>query len=320
MPRGTPPVILLSEDTSSAQDERILAAAPGARLLHLRDIETDAGLGRAIQVAYPSLPAGLWETTPALEWVQVTMAGVDQLLSRPEVRRHPAVITNVHIHADCVAEHLWGMALMLTRNLARAHRQQVDGTWNSGPLTSGISTLRDRWLCVAGLGAIGRRCAEIGVAFGMRVIGISRSGRRVAGVDEMVGPEARREAFARSRIIMLLLPDTTETRHFAGRDEIAACRGAYIINGGRGSGVDTEALVAALREGNVRGAGLDVTDPEPLPPGHALWSMPNVVISPHYAGVHPGYNDEAFEVFLANLGCWMRGETLANIVDRATGY
>ncbi|HYW81888.1 MAG TPA: NAD(P)-dependent oxidoreductase [Spirochaetia bacterium] len=135
-----------------------------------------------------------------------------------------------------------------------------------------------------------------------------------------MGPEDRREAFARSRVIMLLLPDTRETRQFVGREELNAMQGAFLLNAGRGSSVDTAALVDALRAGNVRGAGLDVTDPEPLPKGHPLWSMENVVLTPHYGGVHPGYEEEAFVVFLANMGRWVRGEPLENVVDKDAGY
>ena len=96
--------------------------------------------------------------------------------------------------------------------------------------------------------------------------------------------------------------------------------GAFLLNAGRGSSVDTDALVEALRSGKVRGAGLDVTDPEPLPPAHPLWAMENVVITPHYAGAHPGYGEEAFEIFLDNLGRRLRGEGLRNVVDRTAGY
>ncbi|HUI70279.1 MAG TPA: NAD(P)-dependent oxidoreductase, partial [Spirochaetia bacterium] len=126
--------------------------------------------------------------------------------------------------------------------------------------------------------------------------------------------------FAESRLIMVLLPDTKDTRAFIGREELAVMRGAFLLNGGRGRSVDTTALVDALRSGTLRGAGLDVTDPEPLPPGHPLWSMPNVIITPHYAGNHPGYDAEAFTVFIDNLGRWVRGEPLLNVVDKAAGY
>jgi phosphoglycerate dehydrogenase-like enzyme len=119
---------------------------------------------------------------------------------------------------------------------------------------------------------------------------------------------------------MLILPDTPETVRFVGKPEMDAMQGAFLLNAGRGPSVDTTELVVALRDGRVRGAGLDVTDPEPLPEGHPLWSAPNVVITPHYGGVHPGYNEEAFEVFCRNLERWARGQPLENVVDRAAGY
>jgi phosphoglycerate dehydrogenase-like enzyme len=107
---------------------------------------------------------------------------------------------------------------------------------------------------------------------------------------------------------------------FVGRPELDAMEGVFLLNAGRGPSVVTVELVAALKDGRVRGAGLDVTDPEPLPDGHPLWSLPNVIITPHYGGVHPRYNEEAFEVFCRNLGRWVRGEPLEHVVDRAAGY
>ncbi len=215
---------------------------------------------------------------------------------------------------------------MLTRNLQRAAAAQARREWDRAPLASGLSSVAGRTLCVAGFGTIGRRCAAIGQAFGMRVIGIRRTAASpaasapVAEADEIVGPEDRRDAFSRSRLIMAVLPGTPETHHFIGREELAVMHGAFLLNAGRGNSVDTEALVEALRDGRVRGAGLDVTDPEPLPAGHPLWDMPNVIITPHYAGDHPGYWARAFAAFMENLERFLRGEPLLNVVDRDRGY
>lgn len=119
---------------------------------------------------------------------------------------------------------------------------------------------------------------------------------------------------------MVVVPGTPATRGILGPEEMETMQGAYLLNAGRGWCVDTGALVEALRQGRVRGAGLDVTDPEPLPAGHPLWTMPNVIITPHYAGDHPGYGAEAFSVFLDNLRRYLRGEPLMNLVDKAQGY
>ena len=314
------PLILLTQALTDSQAARLRSAAPAARVVEVARLASDPGLIAGIQICYPRLPRELWTAAVSLQWLQTNMAGIDSLLKMPEVRAHSAVITNVHIHGDCVAEHLWGMTLMLTRNLHRAVLSQEKGIWNHALMTEGLSSLAGKTLCIAGLGVIGERCAVIGRALGMRVIGIRRHARPSPVADEVVGPEARRDACARSRIVMLLLPDTRDTRAFIGKEELNAMHGTFLLNAGRGSAVDTAALVEALRAGNVRGAGLDVTDPEPLPAGHPLWSMPNVVITPHYGGVHPGYEEEAFSAFLENLGRWVRGEPLRHVIDRDAEY
>jgi phosphoglycerate dehydrogenase-like enzyme len=118
-----------------------------------------------------------------------------------------------------------------------------------------------------------------------------------------------------------ILPLTSSTRGWIGQRELETLpRGAFVVNVGRGGTVDTEALVQALRSGHLAGAGLDVTEPEPLPPEHPLWTLPNVIITPHYSGAQPGYYQELGELFLANLQRYVRGEPLVNVVDKAAGY
>jgi phosphoglycerate dehydrogenase-like enzyme len=313
------PIIFISDPLTDEQRAGIIRAAPGARLVDSADLGSDPSLVARIDVSYSSLPLALWEKARNLAWLQVKWAGVDTLLALPQVQAHPATITNVHIHGNAVAEQLWGMALMLARNLKRAVIRQEEARWDES-LREGLATIAGKTLCVVGLGAIGASCAAVGKALGMHVVGIRRNPKPSELADEVVGPDSRLEVFARSRIIMLLLPDTPNTRAFIGKEELSVMKGAFLLNGGRGKSIDTPALVNALRSGSVRGAGLDVTDPEPLPPAHPLWSMPNVIITPHYAGNHPGYDEEAFNLFLENLGRWTKGEPLLNVVDRVGGY
>jgi D-2-hydroxyacid dehydrogenase (NADP+) len=320
MARDTGPVILVTVKLGDGQEERIRAASPRARIVHEPDLQADPGLVRQVQIVYPRLPSGLWKNAEKLQWLQSSFAGMDALLALPEARLHPAVFTNVHIHANCVAEHLWGMALMLTRNLHLAVRAQIAGSWETARVSEGLGSLSGGTLCIAGLGIIGEHCAALGRVFGMRVIGISRSARPRPCADEVVGPDRRREAFARSQLIMLILPDTAETRGFVGKEELDEMRGALLLNAGRGASIATDQLVLALQDGRVGGAGLDVTDPEPLPSGHPLWGLPNVIITPHYGGVHPGYDEEAFSVFCENLRRWTRGKPLLHVVDKTKGY
>jgi phosphoglycerate dehydrogenase-like enzyme len=320
MARTTAPVILVMKQLAAEQEARLRAIAPAARIVGEGDIDADPRLVESVEICYPSLPKDLWKKARRLHWLQTDTAGMDSVLENAEARAHPAIFTNVHNHADTIAQHLWGMTLMLTRNLHLAVRAQGEGRWDRERLMEGLSTIAGKTLCVTGLGVIGTRCAELGRAFGMRVIGISRHARSNQAVQEVAGPAERQAVFARSRVIMLVLPNTPETRGFVGREELKAMQGAFLLNAGRGPSVDTDALVDALRDGSVRGAGLDVTDPEPLPAGHPLWTMPNVIITPHYGGAHPGYDDEAFDIFCRNLERWVAGEKLHNVVDKDAGY
>lgn len=320
------PVIFLSDGLPGQHRAQIESVAPGAWILGPGDLSADPTLVERIEICYPSLPAELWPRAGSLRWLQTKQAGAEWLSTVPQALTHPAIITNVHIHAAAVSEHMWGMCLALTRNIHKACLQQKDRLWDRQPLLPGISTLAGKTACIVGLGVIGRCCAQTARALGMRVIGIRRRDLAAdragleAIVDELGSPTDMMAAFGRSRVIMAVLPGTPATRGIIGRKEMAVMRGAYLLNAGRGNCIDTEALVDALRVGSVRGAGLDVTDPEPLPPVHPLWTMPNVIITPHYAGDHPGYNAEAFQVFLDNLGRYMRGEPLQNVVDRQQGY
>jgi phosphoglycerate dehydrogenase-like enzyme len=230
------------------------------------------------------------------------------------------VLTNAPIHAAPASEHLWGMLLSLVRNLPMARDLQRRRRWDHETFRTGMSILEGKTLCVAGLGEIGSRCARIGRAFGMRVIGIRREAAPHPDADEVVGPAERKGAFAAADAVMVVLPATAATRSFVGRAEFAAMRASVFLNAGRGSTVDTDALVAALRDGALRAVGLDVTDPEPLPRRHPLWRMPNVLITPHCAGLHAEYEERAARVFLSNLRRYANGEQLAHVVDKEAGY
>jgi D-2-hydroxyacid dehydrogenase (NADP+) len=318
------PVIFLGEQLSDGERSAVLEAAPDARLLDLAALAAEPRLVDSIEICWHSLPAEMWAEARSLKWMQCAQAGVEWLAATPRAIEHPAAITNVHIHAAAVSEHLWGLCLALTRHIGAAVLQQREQSWDRQSLVHGMATLQGKTACIVGLGAIGTRCAHLARAFGMRVIGIRRRPEAPAvapgAVDEVGGPADLVRALGRSRVLMVVVPGTPATRGMIGRREMAALRGAYILNAGRGSCIDTDALVEALRDGGVRGAGLDVTDPEPLPSGHPLWTMPNVIITPHYAGSHPGYDREAFAAFLENLGLYLRGEPLRGVVDKAQGY
>ena len=306
--------------------ERIRAVAPGAQVTVLPGRQAaPEDLDRAFAQAEVVFLFGQ-ELTPArlrsaarLRWIQSAYAGVDRLLAAvPELRRHPAVLTNARgMHAATIADHVFMLMLAWARGLPACLDQQRRRQWRRVP----VRELAGETLAVIGLGGIGREVARRAVAFGMRVMGVRRRPGPVPGVDPVVGPADLRRVLEPAQWVVVSVALTPETRHLIGRRELAAMRrDAFLINVSRGEVIDEEALVEALRDRRIAGAGLDVFTEEPLPPGHPLWSLDNVLITPHNAGNMRDYVGTALELFLDNLGRYLRGAPLRNQVDKERGY
>jgi len=321
---SSPIRVALGVDLPEPIVQQVRAVSPRVALWTAAELARDPDGYRGVEVA---LVAGWGEperfsAAPTLRWVQSVGAGVERLLATAIARRPEVVLTNGSgLHAQPIAEHVFGFLLSFTRNLHLAFADQPRGRWSSERYRETLGTLRGKTLGVLGLGAIGLRVAEIANAFGLRVIGLKRQKEPVAGVAEVYGSDEVDEFLARSELLVNILPLTPATRGWLGRRELALLpRGAFFVNVGRGATVDTEALVEALRSGHLVGAGLDVTEPEPLPAEHPLWTLPNVLITPHYSGAQPNGFKAAGELFVENLGRYVRGEPLLNVVDKQAGY
>lgn len=235
---------------------------------------------------------------PSLRWIQSVSAGTDQFPLEALVDAGVVLTSAVGIHDVQVSEHAFGMLLALTRGIAPAVRNQVDEHWE----WTRVIDLEGLTLGVLGLGTIGEAVARKGKAFGMRVIGTKRDPSSYDGAaEEVLGPDGTLEVFRQADVVVVTLPGGDATDRVVGTEELAALTGGFLINVGRGSVVDEEALVAALSDGTVRGAGLDVFAEEPLPEGHPLWSLPNVVVTPHQAGASPRYAERLAALFERNL-------------------
>lgn len=309
--------ICLSQANIDAIGGRIHAIAPHARFITPEQLSESPQLWAEVNISYGVASRAAWSLAANLRWVQLTGAGVDGLLT-PEVLAHPARITNARIHGHYIAEHLFGMLLMLTRRLHIAYQQQLAHEWRG---LQQLQTLQGKTLGLLGLGAIGSRCVDIARAFGMRVIALRRTEKAFPGVEHIYQPNELAEMLPQCDIIMITLPLTNATRHLIGTAELSLMKpSSMIFNIGRGKIIDSEALVAALRSGTIAGAGLDVTDPEPLPAEHPLWDMPQVLITPHYSGAFPDYAEHAAAIFLENLQHFLKGEALRDEVDKELGY
>lgn len=311
--------ILITARYSAELLDAIRAIAPTARVITKDELTADPALIGHVDIVYGTLDRELFPRATRLKWLQTTFAGMEWTAA-PEIRAHPVILTNARIHATPISEHLFGLLLMLTRQLHVAYRQQLEKHFDK-VYTSQVDDLPGKTLCVVGLGVIGQRCAQLGKAFGMRVIGVRRHPTPTSGVEQVFGTEQLCDALAQADVVMVILPNTPATDHLIGREAFAAMKhGSYFLNAGRGKTVDTDALLAALRNGTLKGAGLDVTDPEPLPLDHPLWEQPNAIITPHYSGAQPDYQQHADRIFLVNLRRFVCGEELQFIVSKESGY
>ena len=258
-----------------------------------------------------------------LVWVQIYWAGVERCLTVPEIADGRLVLTNMQkMSSPVIAEHAIGMMFSLSRNLPQFVRLMDEGAWErSADTTAGMTPVAGRTLLVAGLGGIGTEVARLGAALDMRVVGTRNSSRDGPDFVDYVGLSHELYDLAgEADVVVNALPLTNATQGVFGREFFAATkRGAIFINVGRGRTVVTDALLAALQSGQLSGAGLDVTDPEPLPSDHPLWRQKNVVITPHVAGA--GGERERHRTLLAeNLRRYIAGDRLLNVVDPDRGY
>lgn len=244
---------------------------------------------------------------PRLRWVHVLWAGLDSLLF-PALIESPVQLTNGRgVFSHSLAEFAIAGMLWFAKDIRRMRRQQRERRWEKFT----VEQLRGKQLGIVGHGSIGRAVAALAAAFEMKVVGVGRSSTREE-FDEVIG---------NSDYLLISAPLTAETRGLVGEAEFRRMRpNTVLINIGRGPVVDEKALIAALREGRIRGAVLDVFDEEPLPPEHPFWEMANVLLSPHCADNTPKWLDEAMQLFLENFERFVAGEPLRNIVNKQAGY
>lgn len=257
-----------------------------------------------------------------LRWLQDSRHGADACMM-PEIRDKQFIYTNAqHTSGPPIADHVIAMMTMLTRGLHVFHRFQLAGQWKDRPFDFPVLELSDKTMLVVGLGGVGTEVAERAHGIGMKVLGIRNSSRHGPDFVEYVGlSHELYELAARADVVVNTLPLTRETRGLLDdRFFDAVKRGAYFISVSRGAVTVTDDLLAALKDGRLTAAGLDVTDPEPLPEGHELWSLPNVIITPHMAATTDQGRWRRWAVIQDNLRRYVNGERMLNVVDVARGY
>lgn len=261
-----------------------------------------------------------------LRWVQTGTAGVERWLSLDLEERGIRLSNASGVHGIPMSENILAMMLAFAIRLHTLRDAQMgDGRHNQTPLKRTV--LREKFelegqtVCVIGLGDIGGTLAKKCKLLGMRVLGVRRSDTPFEYADELFTTDNRRDAIAQADHVALCLPLTTETTAIVDEAELRAMRSnAYIYNVGRGASIAAAPLLQALQEGWIAGAGLDVTDPEPLPADSPLWDMPNVLLSLHTSGDSPQNSDRITQRFIDNLHRYLAGKPLLSEIDFARGY
>ncbi|MDJ0795141.1 MAG: D-2-hydroxyacid dehydrogenase [Woeseiaceae bacterium] len=301
---------------SGADDLRALEKAfPEARFV--------GGDASDAEVIIGSCPAGLIRESDKLVWVQIFSAGAERCLAVDELASGEVLLTNGQkMTAHAIGEHAVAMALSLARGLVRHAHLMPDGKWDRNWARSGgIYSVNGKTMLIVGLGGIGSETAKRAKALGMRVIATRNSSREGPDYVDYIGlSNELDDLVAEADIIVNSLPLTKATRGLFDSDLFAKVKpGAYFINVGRGGTVITDALVEALESGHLAGAGLDVTDPEPLPGDHPLWQMNNVIITPHVSWA--GHDIRLRRILVhENIRRYLAGEALLNVVDPELGY
>ena len=298
----------------AAGDVELIPMRRGGRRPDLTDVQGVIGF----------CTPGLIRAAADLHWIQVGSAGVERCVAVPEVRSGRFLVTNMQrVNAEPIAEHVIAMMLALTRGLPHFLSLQDAETWRPTAFADRrMREIQGKTMLVVGLGGIGTEVARRANALGMRVIATRNSSRdgpdfvdRVGLADELL------DLAGRADVVVNAAPLTPKTTDLFDAAFFAAMKPqGYFFNVGRGGSVVTDDLIAALESGALAGAGLDVTAPEPLPPGHPLWTAPNVIITPHVSTRSDRVGDRYWTVVRENLRRYVAGDRMFSVVDVKRGY
>ncbi len=303
--------------------QQLEALAPGVEFVTASNPAAAASKAAGVDAVIGACTPEVLAAGKAIRWIQVYSAGVENCVAIPAVRERAILVTNMQrISGPAMAEHVMAMMLAFTRGLDVFIPAQSKRTWRRDAAEGRMTLVRGKTMLVVGLGGIGSEVARLAHAAGMRVIATRASGRSGPDYVSYVGlPDELLKLAGEADVVVNTAPLTSQTTGVFDAAFFAKMKPtAYFINVGRGKSVVTSALVDALSSGAIAGAGLDVTDPEPLPAEHPLWRAPNLIVTPHVANDSDlGFGAQA-EVIKENTRRYVAGERMLSVVDVARGY
>lgn len=303
--------------------ERLERDVPELTVLTPADEAEAATVLERADGAFGTLPESLLRHAPGLRWLQAPAAGPPAGFYHPELVRHPVVVTNLRgTYTDLVASHAVTLLLALSRGLPTYFARQARHEWRIEPDPDTLLYLPAATVLVVGLGAVGGEVARLVAPFGATILATDERVRDAPGhVAELHPAGALDDLLPRADAVIVTVPHTPATdRLFAGSRFERMKRRSLFVNVGRGAVVDSAALAGALESGRVGGAALDVFDEEPLPAGNPLWSLPNVILTPHVASIGADTDERRYAVLLENARRFVGGRELINVVDKAQWF
>ncbi len=325
-------VLIISNDIERAGVERNphtfrpehvekLQAAAGSEVEVVLATPQDAPKHFAEAEVVASFPARMPDIAqlPQAKWLHSFSAGVDRILT-PAVAASDVLLSNSRgVHKTPIAEHIIAFMLMFTRGMYKTFRNQQKHLWHKA---QSLGELRDQVVLVVGMGEIGTEAARLASAFGAHVWALSRTGKNKPGFVEKTGLQKDLDAMLpEADFVVITLPHTHETHHLFDKEKFKLMKStAVIINIGRGGIINEADLIEVLNNKVIAGAGLDVTEVEPLPADSPLWDMQNVILTPHHSGLSHKYMDRAVDLLCKNLTSYLKNEKLPTQVNKQLGY
>ncbi|MCD7801811.1 MAG: D-2-hydroxyacid dehydrogenase [Clostridiales bacterium] len=313
--------ILVTIPMDSRQRQTLAAIAPEAAVRYTTGADVTVEEVAQAEIILGNVPIPLLQNAKCLKWLQLNFAGSDNYAA-PGVLPEGVLLTNASgAYGLAISECMLAGVLHLIKHLDRYQRNQGQHLWHD---EGQVSSIEGSTTLVVGLGDIGGSFARRMHALGSTVIGIRRNVTdRPDYLSALYQMDALDQLLPLVDFVSLSLPNSPQTRKIIGPAQLARMKDtAILINVGRGSAVDTEALNDALRSGEIGGAVLDVVDPEPLPPEHPLWDAPHLLLTPHVSGNYnlPETLRRVVNIALRNLAAYLNGQPMESVVDRATGY
>jgi phosphoglycerate dehydrogenase-like enzyme len=303
--------------------ERLAGTVSGMKLIVAENADEAAAAIVTADAAFGTLPAALLAKAQRLRWLQAPQAAPPAGYYYPELIAHSVTVTNFReIYNDHISAHILAFVLAFARGLHVFIPQQLRREWKKPSEDHGVVPLPGATALIVGLGGIGAETARLLSAFGVQVLAVdARRTDKPEHVAELHKPDALDSLLPRADFVILTVPHTPATEGFFNAARFRLMKpSAFFINIGRGMTTKLDDLVAALNTGQIAGAALDVYEKEPLPSGHPLWGMPNVLMTPHMAGYGPHLNERRFQIIQDNCRAFGEGRTLRNVVDKMNWF